>query len=114
MCTGESVEQQLHGADVQVQLVHVVLTEVSDLQVPEQETHSSAPEGSGERSALIGSLLVLPVSLSDSVDRRQLAHQQFEDGRFTGAVFTDLTQEVITDWLVTVDIRHVTMWTPIG
>lgn len=33
--TGELVEEQLHRADVQVQLVHVVLTEVTDLQVPE-------------------------------------------------------------------------------
>jgi len=34
--TGETVEQQLHGADVQVQLVHMVLAEVPDLQVPEE------------------------------------------------------------------------------
>lgn len=34
--------------------------------------------------------VVLPVRLSDSAYRRQLAHQQFEDGCFTGAVFTDL------------------------
>lgn len=32
--TREPVEQQLHRADVQVQLVHVMLTEVTDLQVP--------------------------------------------------------------------------------
>lgn len=34
--TGKLVQQQLHRADVQVQLVHVVLAEVTDLQVPEQ------------------------------------------------------------------------------
>ena len=32
--TGELVEQKLHGADVQVELVHMMLTEVTDLQVP--------------------------------------------------------------------------------
>lgn len=31
--TGELVKQKLHRADVEVQLVHVMLTEVADLQV---------------------------------------------------------------------------------
>lgn len=35
--TGEPVEQQLHGADVQVQLVHVMLAEVTNLQVPDDK-----------------------------------------------------------------------------
>lgn len=43
-----------------------------------------------DSSALIGPLVVLPVSLPDSVDRCQLAHQQLENGGFTSAVFTDL------------------------
>lgn len=42
-------------------------------------------------SALIGRLPVLPVSLSDAADRRQLPHQQLEDGGFTGPVFSHLT-----------------------
>jgi len=35
-------------------------------------------------------LVLLPVGLSDSVDWRQLAHQQFEDSGFTGTIFTNL------------------------
>lgn len=34
--TWELVEQQLHRAHVEIQLVHVVLAEVADLQVPEK------------------------------------------------------------------------------
>lgn len=45
MVTGKLVEQQLHGADVQVQLVHVVLAEVTDLQVPDgEESFRGEPE----------------------------------------------------------------------
>lgn len=36
--TWKPVEQQLHRADVQVQLVHMMLTEVTDLEVPENKT----------------------------------------------------------------------------
>ena len=35
-------------------------------------------------------LVVSPVSLPDSAHRRQLAHQEFEDGGFTGSVLTNL------------------------
>lgn len=39
--TGEPVEQKLHRADIQVQLVHVMLTEVTDLQVPDEKLNNS-------------------------------------------------------------------------
>lgn len=37
LVTGELVEQKLHRTHIQVQLVHVMLTEVTDLQVPDDK-----------------------------------------------------------------------------
>lgn len=90
--TRKLVEQQLHRADVQVQLVHMVLTEVPDLQVPDEvKTAISQVKGRcfdlKRRDRAVD---FPPVSLSDSTDWRQLAHQQFEDSGFTGTIFTDL------------------------
>lgn len=53
-----------------------------------------------------------PVSLSDAAHWRQVAHQQFEDGTFTGAILTNLPAIKTFSAAAASDIVNMLLWCP--
>lgn len=89
--TRESFEQQFYWADIQIQLIHVMLTEITDLQVSVwKDKDRSKRQTDRERPVSSASEWGSPVSVSGTIDRRQLSHQQLQYGGFTSSILTHL------------------------